>query len=603
MKKNKASLWIALIIFIAIFLRLYDLKAAPPGLWSDEAMNGVNTIQALEGSDWKVYYPENFGREGLFINIQAIFVKFLGHEPWVLRLPSAIFGILTVLGLYLMTRELFRLSANSESSSNKRIALFTSFFLATSFWHIIFSRMGFRAIMAPLLLVLAFYFLFRGMRISLPDSAFLTHKNPKSQALNPKQYPNPNDQNRKRFGILNFGNWNLFGISDLGFRISATLLFSLGGLLLGLGFHTYIAFRIAPLIALYPLWIFYKQYREEKLKDGICAPCLIVLFIFMALVAASPLLIYYAQNPADFFGRTSSISIFSSPQPLGQFSENVLKTAQMFNFFGDFNWRHNYAGSSQLWWPVGILFLIGIWRALRSSTPGVKSQKTPGVFPRSASNFILLWFSVMMLPVIMSSEGLPHALRAIVLIPPAMIFAALGLEFLIGRINMKFEEWEIDFPEHKKQIHRIHKELKIVLFVFFIAAASNVFNQYFFRWAPNPEVYDSFLGNETKMAHWLNNEPSSIKKYVVTNSADAVDLTGRPLSFAPIIFITDTYFENKQKEKNIYYFGSAEFDKIDCSAPCTIIPVESRPTIYETLKEKIPNLRIDGSPGFVVLKN
>src|SRR3989338_9423565 len=150
MKGGKHFFYLAIILGLAALLRFGDLATTPPGLWSDEAMNGVNTIQALGGGNWKIYYPENFGREGLFINIQAIFVKFLGHEPWVLRLPSAIFGVLTVLGLYLMTRELFRLSANSESSSNKRIALFTSFFLATSFWHIIFSRMGFRAIMAPL---------------------------------------------------------------------------------------------------------------------------------------------------------------------------------------------------------------------------------------------------------------------------------------------------------------------------------------------------------------------------------------------------------------------------------------------------------------------
>ena len=136
-----------LIILIASFLRFWDLKNTPPGLWSDEAMNGTNAIQALESGPpaggWKIFYPENFGREGLFINIQALFVKALGHEPWVLRLPSAIFGLLTVFGLYFLTKELLSV----------RVALFASFFLATSFWHINFSRMGFRAIMAPFFLV------------------------------------------------------------------------------------------------------------------------------------------------------------------------------------------------------------------------------------------------------------------------------------------------------------------------------------------------------------------------------------------------------------------------------------------------------------------
>src|SRR3989338_4260251 len=153
----KKSFWVLIaIIILAIFFRFWDLKNTPPGLWSDEAMNGTNTIQALEGGEWKVFYPENFGREGLFINIQALFVKFLGHEPWVLRLPSAIFGVLTVLGLYLMTKALFSI----------RAAIFASFFLATSFWHINFSRIGFRAIMAPFFLIWSFYFLFMAMRFS-----------------------------------------------------------------------------------------------------------------------------------------------------------------------------------------------------------------------------------------------------------------------------------------------------------------------------------------------------------------------------------------------------------------------------------------------------
>src|SRR3990167_8509976 len=161
MNMNRKSLkWIVFIMLIASFFRLWDLKNVPPGLWADEAVNGVNTLRILEGgpSDggWKVFYPENFGREGFFINIQSLFVQVLGTEPWVLRLPSAIFGILTVLGLLLMTRELFK----------TRVALFTSFFLATSFWHINFSRIGFRAIMAPFFLVWSFYFLFLGIRLA-----------------------------------------------------------------------------------------------------------------------------------------------------------------------------------------------------------------------------------------------------------------------------------------------------------------------------------------------------------------------------------------------------------------------------------------------------
>src|SRR3989344_2559770 len=492
-----------LIILIASFLRFWDLKNTPPGLWSDEAMNGTNAIQALESDDWKIFYPENFGREGLFINIQALFVKALGHEPWVLRLPSAIFGLLTVFGLYFLTKELLSV----------RVALFASFFLATSFWHINFSRMGFRAIMAPFFLVWSFYFLFLAMR---------------------KQKE-----------------W----------------IFALAGLIFGLGAHSYIAYRAAPLIALLPLWKFFKEWKLGKIKNA-CAPCMISIFIFTAFLAALPLLWHYAQNPADFLGRTSAISIFKSANPLGQFSENLVKTLGMFNFAGDFNWRHNLAGSPQLWWPVGILFLFGIWLSF-------KKFKWP-------ESFILLWFLVMLLPVAFSNESLPHALRAIILIPPAMIFAALGLDWF----------WE-----------NIRPQLRIFIFIFLAATALQAYSQYFLRWAPNFNVYQSFQADITEKARWLNQQPGNIKKYVITDAVDQVDTTGTPMSLQPIVFITGTFYPRKQAEKNIYYISAKNLDSADCSQKCEFLPVEYRPSIFKTIKQKIPGSRLDASSGFIVLKN
>src|SRR3990167_4438131 len=136
MNTRKTFLFLLLVLIIAGFLRLYHITTVPPGLYPDEAMNGNNALQAFSVGDfsaqgarlpdgqgpvsgWKVFYPENNGREGLFINIQALFLKFFGvNEPWVLRLPSAIFGILTVLGIYFLSREMFSV----------RVGLLSAFF-------------------------------------------------------------------------------------------------------------------------------------------------------------------------------------------------------------------------------------------------------------------------------------------------------------------------------------------------------------------------------------------------------------------------------------------------------------------------------------------
>jgi 4-amino-4-deoxy-L-arabinose transferase-like glycosyltransferase len=285
--KKYSIFFLVVILVLAVFFRLYELKTIPPGLYPDEAMNGTNALEANTTNEYKVFYPDNNGREGLFINIQAQAIKVFGNEPWALRIVSVFFGILTVLGTYLLTRKLFEMES---------IALFASFFLATSFWHINFSRIGFRAIMAPMFLVWGLYFLF----VSLEKKNFL---------------------------------WPL-----------------IGGLLFGVGFHSYIAYRAMPIILLPAIFVLFKNRKFMT----------IILFVAGATIAISPLFFYFYHNPQDFFGRTSQISVFTSPTLVKDLIINTAKTVGMFFVAGDFNWRHNIAGAPQLWWPVAILFLIGI---------------------------------------------------------------------------------------------------------------------------------------------------------------------------------------------------------------------------------------------------
>ena len=66
----KYSIYILLLILvIASFLRLYGITEFPPGFFSDEAIYANNGVEAWENRDWKVFYTENNGREGLWPNI------------------------------------------------------------------------------------------------------------------------------------------------------------------------------------------------------------------------------------------------------------------------------------------------------------------------------------------------------------------------------------------------------------------------------------------------------------------------------------------------------------------------------------------------------
>jgi len=509
--KRYSVFFLFIILVLAVFFRTYQLTTIPPGLYPDEAMNGNNALEAIHTGQDKIFYPENNGREGLFINIQAQSIKIFGNEPWALRLVSAIFGILTVLGLYLLTKDLFQ---------KESVALLASFFLAVSFWHINFSRIGFRAIMAPCFLTWSLWLLWKiAQETKIFDS--LTLRRP---------------------------------------RLESKILFLalISGAIFGLGFHSYIAYRIAPLILIPPFLLLIK---EKKFL-------IICFFIIGAFATALPLLNYFYHNPQDFFGRTTQISIFSSESPLLDLGKNIIKTAGMFFWAGDYNWRHNIAGAPELWWPIAILFLIGLIISIKNLR---------------VTRYALLvtWLIVMLLPVVISNEGIPHALRAVIVVPPAMIFASLGLVWLLEKINLKIEDG------------RLKKELIILFFTFLIVVSINSYKQYFLDWAGNPRVQDAFNENYAELGHYLKYSPQDIKKYVIIN-AEGVDVRGIPMSSQTAMFLTDTFWPEQQKEKNIFYIlpkNLGEFIKTtDDEENLQIFMLEIDPFLWQKFSADIPGL-------------
>src|SRR5664279_3380071 len=98
---RRTWLLLAAVFAVGALLRFARLDELPPGLHPDEAVNGNNAVEALRTGDYKVFYPENHGREGLFINLEAVALRLFGRfEPWVLRGTSALIGSLTVLGTF-----------------------------------------------------------------------------------------------------------------------------------------------------------------------------------------------------------------------------------------------------------------------------------------------------------------------------------------------------------------------------------------------------------------------------------------------------------------------------------------------------------------------
>ena len=365
MKNNKIVLFLLLAIMaLASFVRLWRLDSVPPGLWPDEALNGVQAVY----EPGKIFYPENQGREGLIISLDAFSFDLFGVSMFSFRLVPAIIGIFTVLGVYLVSLELFR---------KKHLALLAAFFVATSFWHINFSRINFRAIMLPLVLCFSFYFLLLGIR-------------------------------KKTW-------WP----------------FLLSGIFFGGGFYTYTAFRLSPVILFIVLFFWWLASRKDKnVKQWFGYSTLMLLATFFT---ALPIGLYFLMgHMQDFFGRMGGVSVFAQPNPILAFLISLGRHLAMFNIYGDPNMRHNFSGDPELFWPIGLLFLAGWFVIFKQGLKTFKEKNWTGFLPYAA---LLSWFFAMILPGALTYEGMPHSLRVIGTLPAAYIIAALGGIFAYEKLS------------------------------------------------------------------------------------------------------------------------------------------------------------------------
>lgn len=515
LQKNKGLIFLLIIIAIAAFFRLWQIDSIPPGLYPDEAIYANDALDSLKTGNFRVFYPENNGREGLFIWLLAFSFSTFGISIWSLKIVPATIGILTILGLYLLTKELF---INQGENTSRYIAFLSSFFLAISFWHVNFSRIGFRAILLPFILVFAFYFLFK--------------------ALN--QLKNKSKQ------------------------LYSSVAFS--GIIFGLGFYSYSSFRMVVLILAFifiPLLFFYK--KQNLFKKFLLFTFYFLFFIF---IVALPIGLYFLQNPEYFIGRMAPISIFAAENPIKEFGKSLILHLGMFNFYGDSNWRHNFAGSPQLFWPIGILFLIGFVLSLKEL---IKFPKHKNLSLVTSHWLLVIWLFVMLLPGILTYEGIPHALRTIGVIPPVYIFAGLA-------------SWNLyNFFDQNTR----NKKLLILTSIIFLLMVMVVqFDKYFLKWAKRPEVKDAFSKNYVEIGNYLNSLSPEIQKYVVVNvSGVPVPYPhGLPMSAQTVMFIERTKYGKTQS----IYLLPKDLEEIKIEKETIIVPLAATENIFKELLGKFP---------------
>jgi len=138
---KKSWLVLLLIIIVASVLRLWQLGNVPISPDWDEASLGYNAYSLLHtGKDeYSKTFPfvlESFGdyKPALYAYLIIPFIMVFKLSLVAIRLPSALFGIATVIATFFLVKELVK---------RVDIAMVSSFLLAISPWHIQFSRVAF----------------------------------------------------------------------------------------------------------------------------------------------------------------------------------------------------------------------------------------------------------------------------------------------------------------------------------------------------------------------------------------------------------------------------------------------------------------------------
>ena len=135
-----------LILTTAVFLRFYQLGNLPPGLYQDEAHNGLDALAVLDGYR-PLFFESNNGREPAYIYPTAVSVALFGNSAFAIRLSAAVVGTLTVLPVYALAATWF----------GRRTGLLAAWLWAVTLWPVHLSRIGLRAIMLLPLLALLFW--------------------------------------------------------------------------------------------------------------------------------------------------------------------------------------------------------------------------------------------------------------------------------------------------------------------------------------------------------------------------------------------------------------------------------------------------------------
>ncbi len=386
------------ILVLAAFLRLWNLGDVPPTVSLDEASIGYNAYSVSKiGVDEYGQFPlisqrgYDDWRRSTYLFLTVPFISLFGLNAISIRLPAAILSILTIWTTYHIVMLLFP----KRSSFSLNAALFSSLLLAISPWHIYISRLGHESNACLSFFVFAVFFFLKSMKKK---------------------------------------NWILLLVSGIFFTLSMISYYS------GQAF--------IPLFVVGLFFIFRKNILSVISNKKI----LIVFSIFLILIVPVFWTIFSPKSLIRFQG-TSTFKpeahweLFSKRVELWNKSvenNNIIGTIfynrhlfplQVFTegYFSHFKPEWLFTNSLAESFKVPRMGLLYLWE-IPLIAAGIIILIISPLVEGKTKKIIFLWFFLAPLPAAIATQA-PHAMRSYNFLPTWQILSALGLSYLIYRLQ------------------------------------------------------------------------------------------------------------------------------------------------------------------------
>ncbi|MBX4205582.1 glycosyltransferase family 39 protein [Candidatus Microgenomates bacterium] len=516
----KKLLLIAILV-LAFILRFYQLGSLP-ALNADEAAIGYNAYSLIQtgkdehGNSWPIHFQSfNDYKPGLYFYVVLPFVKVLGLNELAVRIPGALAGVLTVLIVYLLVKQLF---------NKKEFALVAAFLLAISPWHIQFSRGGWEVNFATFLITTGIWLFIKSVDEKL----------------------------------------------NLKFLLGSVLLFVAS-------LYTYHAARvIVPLMGLGLLVIYKKEIFVKNLKKLLIATVLgIVLLVPLGLDLAKPAISSRAAGVGLFADSGPLSRIEEQRTEHGNFNSPIAKVLHNkvvnYGLAFAYNWSRHFWGeflflsgdiiqrnrvpeTGQLYLIELPFVLIGLYKIITDSKDLEKRKRW---------SIIVWWLIIAPIAAGLTFQA-PHALRAENMVIPLEIISAYGLiQILIYIKKTKIKSFLIGGY--------------IALSVLMVWSVARYLHMYYVHMAKE-YPYSSQYGVK-ELVDYVSKNQNEYQKILVTDRYDQPYILFlfytkySPTKFQSEHLLTgrDSFGFSTVNHFDKYYFTSIKFDEAQPNNPNSLL--------------------------------